>query len=275
MKFAPGFLTLTTAVALCGSIAAGQTAPAPAKPSTDVVAAKPAPATEFTRRNPCSADPSICAVKTFYLNNSFQQADANEIVTALRNMLDAYDKVYLVSSQSAILIEAPPEQVALAQEIIGALDRPKKTYRLTYTVIEIDNGKRVGTQHFSMVVVSGQETKLKQGSKVPIATGSYNAVTTEKEAAGVQTQFTYLDVGMNFSATLDEFANGVRLRSGVEQSSVAEEKSGVGAQDPIVRQTSLMGAAFLTPGKPLMLGSLDIPGSTRHLDVEVVMEQLP
>ena len=83
---------------------------------------------------------------------------------------------------------------------------------------------------------------------------------------------TYIDVGMNFDATLDEFANGVRLRSKVEQSSIAEEKSGVGAQDPIVRQTVMESTSFLTQGKPLMLGSVDIPGSTRHLDVEVVME---
>jgi len=46
----------------------------------------------------------------------------------------------------------------------------------------------------------------------------------------------------------------------------------VGAQDPIVRQTVMESTSFLTQGKPLMLGSVDIPGSTRHLDVEVVME---
>ena len=83
---------------------------------------------------------------------------------------------------------------------------------------------------------------------------------------------TYIDVGLNFDATLDEFANGVRLRTKVDQSSVAEERSGVGPQDPVVRQTSLEGTSFLTPGKPLVLGSLDIPGSTRHQEVEVVME---
>jgi hypothetical protein len=48
----------------------------------------------------------------------------------------------------------------------------------------------------------------------------------------------------------------------------------VGAQEPVVRQTVLEGTSFLTPGKPLVLGSLDIPGSARHLDVEVVMEQV-
>jgi hypothetical protein len=30
----------------------------------------------------------------------------------------------------------------------------------------------------------------------------------------------------------------------------------------------------LALGKPLVLGSLDIPSSTRHMDVEVVMEQV-
>jgi type II secretory pathway component GspD/PulD (secretin) len=212
------------------------------------------------------------AVKTFYLNNSFQQVEANEIVTALRNMLRPCDKVYLVEAQSAILIQAPPEQVTVAQQIISGLDHAKKTYRLTYTVTDMDNGKRVGTQHFAMVVVSGQETKLKQGSKIPIATGSASSTATP---GSIQTQMTYLDIGMNFSATLDEFANGVRLRSTVEQSSVSEDKSIAGVQEPIIRQTMLAGAAFLTPGKPLMLGTIDIPGSTRQLDVEVVMEQLP
>ena len=56
------------------------------------------------------------------------------------------------------------------------------------------------------------------------------------------------------------------------QSSIAEEKSGVGEQDPIVRQTVLEGSSILAPGKPLTLGSLDIPGSTRRLEVEVVLE---
>ena len=131
----------------------------------------------------------------------------------------------------------------------------------------MDGGKRVGTQHFAMVVVSGQRTTLKQGSKVPVVTGSYNPGTST-----AQTQMTYLDVGMNFDATLDESATGVRLRTKVEQSSIAEEKSGVGAQDPIVRQAVMEGTSFLTLGKPLVLGSLDILGSTRRLDIEVVLE---
>lgn len=210
------------------------------------------------------------AVETFYLNNVSQTNDGNEITTALRNLLAPSTKVYFVPYQSAIVLSGTADQLTLAQKLLKDLDRPKKSYRLSYTITEKDGDKRIGTQHFSMVVITGQRTVLKQGSKVPIATGSYDGGKSQ-----TQTQFTYLDVGMNFDATLDEFVNGVRLRSKVEQSSVVEDKLIAGVQEPIIRQTMLEGTSFLTLGKPLMLGSLDIPGSTRHQDVEVVMEQVP
>ena len=208
--------------------------------------------------------------RTLYLNNASSQTDANEILTAMRNILPASTRIYLVQSQNAVVINGSPEQIALAQKLLNDLDRPRKTYRLTYTIAELDGQKRIGIQHFAMVVVSGQKTTLRQGSKVPIVTGSYSS--SSNGPAGVQTQVTYLDVGLNFDATLDESVNGVRLRTKAEQSSIAEGTSGIGPQDPIVRQTVLEGTAILTPGKPLMLGSLDVPGSTRHLDVDVMME---
>jgi len=208
--------------------------------------------------------------QTFYLANATQANDANEITIAVRNLIDASAKIYLVPGQNAITMRGTPDELALAQKIISDLDRSKKIYRLTFTTTETDGGKRVGVQHFAMVVAAGQRTVMKQGSKVPIATGSYNATGN----TGAQTQFTYIDVGMNFDAMLDELANGARLRSKVEQLSIAEQTSGVGVADPIIRQSSLEGTSFLTLGKPLVLGSIDIPGSTRHLEVEVVMEQV-
>jgi hypothetical protein len=98
---------------------------------------------------------------------------------------------------------------------------------------------------------------------VPIVTG-----TTEGASAGQNSQVQYLDVGLHIEASLE----GTRLRTKVEQSRVADEKSGLGAQDPIVRQTVLDGTSSLTQGKPLVLGSLDIPESTRREEIEVVAE---
>ncbi len=143
-----------------------------------------------------------------------------------------------------------------------------KTYRLTYTLTETDGGKRVGTQHFAMIVVSGRKTVLKQGNRVPLVTGSVST------SGGAQTQVQYLDIGLNIDASIEESADGVKLNTQVEQSSIAEEKSGLGTQDPIVRQAKLEGTLILTAGKPLILGSMDIPSTARRLDIEVLMEHV-
>jgi type II secretory pathway component GspD/PulD (secretin) len=214
--------------------------------------------------------PLVSDVHTFYLINA-QPPDGNEIITALRSMLPPDTHMFLTLSQNALTVGGTPEEIALAQKIISDLDRPKKAYRLTYTLTESDGGKKIGVQHLSVIAVAGARTTLKNGSKVPVATGSYGA-STGSTSPGVQTQFTYLDIGMNIDASLDQMENGVRLKSKVEQSSVAELPSGAGPADPIVRQSVLEGVALLTPGKPELLGTLDITGSTRHLEIEVVME---
>jgi len=252
MKVASGIFWMTLAVTLIGVSASAQTAAAAEVQKEPAVA----------RSNPEFVQ------KTFYLTNVSQQNEGNEIVNAVRNLLDPHARVFFVPNQNALVVSTTPDQLAVAQKLISDLDRPKKTYRLTYKITETEGGKRIGTQHFTMVVVTGQRTVLKQGDKVPIVTGSIT------EGTSTKSQVTYLDVGMNFDATLDEFVNGVRLRTRVEQLSVAEERSGVGVQDPIIRQTTLEGTSFLSLGKPLMLGSLDIPDSTRHLDLGVVMEQV-
>ena len=203
--------------------------------------------------------------RTIYLTNSSERQEGNEIVTAVRNLVSPRSKIYFVPSQNAIIVRSTPNDLALAEKLISDLDRPNKTYRLTYTFTEMDNGKSVGTQHYGLIVVSGERTTLKQGSRVPIVVAS--------GTSGAPPQITYVDVGMNFDVTLDEFSNGVRLRSRVEQSS-AEQTSGATPQDPVIRQTTLEGTAFLNPGKPMILGSLDIPGTTRHMDVAVEMEAI-
>ena len=80
----------------------------------------------------------------------------------------------------------------------------------------------------------------------------------------------YVDVGLNVEATLD----GDRLRSKVEQSAVADERSGIGVQDPIVRQTMLESTSDVKSDKSMLLGSIDIPGTSRHQAVEAVAEPI-
>lgn len=213
--------------------------------------------------------------QTFYLHNVSMASDANEISTAIRNVLPPDAKTYLVISQNALAIQATADQISLAQKLIGELDRPRKSYRLTFTVSEIDGNKRISTRQYTLVAVDGQQTTLKQGSKVPVVTGTYNPTATDTKPAGVQSQYTYLDVGMNFDATLTAVDDGAIMKTNIEQSSVAPEPSGVGPQDPIFIHTSVRGTFQLSLHKPLLLGSLAIPASSHHLDIEATLDPLP
>jgi len=243
--------------ALCGASGWGQGNDAAAKP-------KAVDGSSCLKLN-------TCVEQTFFLVNvnQSQPYELNEIQNALRFEVPQDVRINQVPSRNAIIVIGSPEQVALAQQIIHELDRPVKVYRLTYTITEMDGGKRVSAQHYSMDVEDGQRVTLKQGSRIPIATGSYNS---GSNPASAETQFQYLDVGMNFDATVTSTESGGVLKTKVEQSGVMEDKTISGVSEPLIRQTTLEGTSVLTLGKPLMLGSLDVPGSTRHVDVEVVME---
>jgi len=220
-------------------------------------------------KSPC-ANPANLVVKTLYLTNVSEQNDANEILVALRNMIDPCVKVYLMASQNAIVMSAPQDQIALAEKIIQDLDRPKKLYRLTFTITDFDGANKIGTRHYALIVASGQRVTLKQGSKVPVITGRYS-----KDEGSSESQNTYLDVGMNFDATVKPYAGGLELLCKIEQSSVGKETSEIGPHDPIVHQTVIEGVSTLALGKPLVLDSLDLPDSTKHMEISAVAEALP
>ena len=261
--FAAGALTLALAIpaafAQSANTKPAETTSAQAKPAEAPLSPSAARAAEAYEANRVT--------KTYYLTSVTQQNDANEILIALRNMLSVHSRLYLVPSQNAIVVSATPEDQATAQRILKDLDRPHRAYRLTFTLADSENGKRIGIQHFAIIVAAGQRTTLKQGSKIPVMTGSTKD----------QTQFQYLDIGMNFDVSLSDSPAGLLLKAKVEDSSVGNPSeygntSGPLAQEPIVHQTALEGTSILTLGKPLTLGSVDVAGSTRHVDIEVVAE---
>lgn len=190
----------------------------------------------------------------------FQQSaqDQNEILTAMRNMLEPFTKIFLAPSTNMIVVHAPQEEQERVAKLLVALDQPHSRYRLTYTLTELDGTHKIGVQHFSMVLLSGQRSQMKQGSRLPVKAGL--------------AQFTYLDVGMNFDATLVEVQGGGVLKSKVEQTSIAPDSTTPTDPNPVLRQTQLEGTTSLVLNKPQAIGSLDVPSSTHRFDIEVVME---
>lgn len=219
--------------------------------------------------SPAAAAAAPHSVRTFHVTYATSQAEQNEILTAIRNIVTANMKIFLVASTGEVVCNGTAEDLALVADLLSKLDQPHKQYRLTYTFTEMDGGKRIGVQRYAMVVAAGQRTLLKEGSRVPLITGSLSAPNT-----GLVKQSTYIDVGLSFDSTLQEHGAGFQLKSRVEQSSIAEEKPGVGPDDPVIRQTLLEGVSILPEGKAVSLGSLDVLGSTRHLDVQVTVDAI-
>jgi type II secretory pathway component GspD/PulD (secretin) len=220
---------------------------------------------------PCDVKPATPrklpdTYETLYLTNRNQQNDLNEIQTAMRNLLPLA-KIYGDPGVRTISIWGTAEDVAFAKRILADLDKKKSSYRLTFTLTETEGGKHLSAQTYSMIAVAGEKTELKQGSRVPIETGS-----TDSDSQKPSIQFQYIDVGLSITATLDVAQDALQLRTKIEQSAVADEKSGVGAQDPVLRESRLEGTSTLTPGKELLLGSVEMPGSTHHWEVAVVAE---
>ena len=200
--------------------------------------------------------------QSFALANSTGVRDANDIQTALRNMLPNA-RLYYSESGNQILVRGSAEDLAMAQKILADLDRPRKTYRVTYTLTEGGNAP----QHLVLLVTPGKKTMLKQGTRVPIMTGSYGTATDSSN-----TQFQYQDVGLNIEASLDGYGEGMKLRTKIEDTSVAEEKSNVGIQDPLLRQSVLESESTIVSGKPIVLGSVEIPAGGRHFEVSAAVD---
>ena len=104
----------------------------------------------------------------------------------------------------------------------------------------------------------GQRATLKIGQKIPVATGSYNAgVSTGVASIGVQTQFTYLDVGVNIDITPSvHYDREVSLKCKVEVSQQNGSVTISGVTEPIIAQRVLDQVIQLKDGEPSILAGI-------------------
>jgi type II secretory pathway component GspD/PulD (secretin) len=206
--------------------------------------------------------------QTFFLHHAVTKDQASQIQLVLRNELGRA-RINYVDMQNAVSIEATPDDMAAAQKIIADLDRPIATWKLTYMLTQTDGGQAAGTpQRVTVIVTPGSKTQLKLGTKVPLVTGSTGSDSSPS------TQVQYIDVGLNLEAKIDGASDSPLLETSIEQSSVADERSGIGAQDPMIHQTKLEEALNLAEGRTMTIGTLDLPGSTRQEKIEVTAERV-
>ena len=289
------------------------------------------------------------AVQTFYLSNPSQQTDANEIFTALRQLLPQEIKSFFVPSQNAIVIRGTRDELTLAAKVLGDLDRARPEVVVDVAILEVnrdkirklgitlpqsvtltpqsstasttssnasngtaatpttsdftlntlgnfkannlavsispatvdalftDNDTRV-LQNPSMRATDGQQATLKIGSRIPIATGSYSAGAATGIAAGigVQTQFTYTDIGVNIDMTPTIHLNrDITLKLSVEVSNHSGDVTISGVTEPIIGQRATKTTIALKDGEPCLLAGIITKQDNASVNGTPGLSQIP
>jgi general secretion pathway protein D len=284
------------------------------------------------------------AVQTFYLTNVSQQNDANEILIAIRNLLNPGLKIYLVASQNALVIRATPDELILAEKLINDLDRTRPEVVVDVAVLEVSRQKErnlgitlptsfgltpqysnanssssstststatsgitlntlgnLNATNFAVSisggtvnallsdadtrilqnprirVTDGQHATLKIGSKIPVATGSYSAGAAITSASlGVQTQFQYLDVGVNIDITPTvHYDREISLKVKIEVSAQNGSQTISGVTEPIISQRVAEQVIQLKDGEPSILAGLLQQQDTKNVTGTPGLGELP
>jgi general secretion pathway protein D len=284
-------------------------------------------------------------VRTFYLSNTVLPQDLTEIVTGLRQILDLKRLIQL-NAQNAILIRDTPDKLAIAEKMIGDIDKAKPEVVIQVQVLEarVDKMRNLGIlpgqtasigvvppgttttttdtsttttstaattnvltlqnlahlngSNYSITLpsftanallndsttkiiqepevrsVDGQPAKLRIGDRVPVATGSFQAGVGVGSTGGagfvnplVNTQFQYIDVGVNVDITPRVHPNHeVSMKVMVEVSSVTGQSNIGGIQQPIISQRKIEHDIRLREGEASVLGGLIQKTDTRGLN---------
>ncbi len=125
-------------------------------------------------------------IKTFYLGNVASPTDLQDVVNAIRTILEV-QRIQQVPSQNAIIVRGTPDQLALAQKMIDDIDKSKPE-----VVVDI-------------VVAQVRRDKVRQMGLLPPQTGSValqgtNATTTTPGTGTGTTTTTTNTGGLNFNS---------------------------------------------------------------------------
>jgi general secretion pathway protein D len=126
-----------------------------------------------------------------------------------------------------------------------------------------DTGTKI-IQDPELRAIDGQSAKLKIGDRVPVATGSFQAGVGVGSTGGagfvnplVNTQFQYIDVGVNIDVTPHVHANrDVSMKLSVEVSSVTGNATIGGITQPIISQRKVEHEIRLKEGEVSILAGL-------------------
>jgi general secretion pathway protein D len=111
-------------------------------------------------------------LKTFYLSNLSQPTELQDVVNAIRSVLDV-QRVQQLLSQNAVLVRGTPDQIALAEKLVDDLDKARPEVIIDIDVLQIskDRSRTLGLSPPSSATVTLQ-------SNINTSTTSTTSTTT-------------------------------------------------------------------------------------------------
>src|SRR6202522_1818144 len=97
-------------------------------------------------------------LKTFYLSNLSQASELQDVVNAIRSVLDV-QRVQQLLSQNAVVVRGTPDQIALAQKLVEDLDKAHPEVLIDIAVMEVskDKSRTLGLSPPTSISVALQE----------------------------------------------------------------------------------------------------------------------
>lgn len=290
-------------------------------------------------------------LKTFYLTNLSQPTELQDVVNAIRAVLDV-QRVQQLLSQNALVVRGTPDQIALAEKLVEDLDKARPEVIVDIAVMQVSkdrsrtlglspptsatvtlqsnlntttqpvgttgttttsttsgstNGINLNTlgnlnatdfqvtipsanlsalmtnsdtkliQNPQIRALDGQKASLKIGDRVPVATGSFQpGIGGVGINPLVNTQFQYLDVGVNIDITPHVHANGeVTLKIAMDVSAVTGQQNIGGISQPIIGQRKIEHEIRLKDGEANLLGGIMEDQQTKSLSGIPGLAQIP
>jgi general secretion pathway protein D len=159
---------------------------------------------------------------------------------------------------------------------LNATDFTVTISQATATALFSDSNTKL-IQKPQIRAIEGQKATLKIGQRVPVATGSFQpGIGGVGINPLVNTQFQYLDVGVNIDITPRIHANGdVTLKITMEVSEVDGTSNIGGITQPIIGQRKIEHEVRLREGEVNLLGGMMEDSQTKALTGFPLLSQIP
>jgi hypothetical protein len=151
-------------------------------------------------------------------------------------------------------------------------------YRLDYTVRELDGSKVLSKRSYSTGIrTDNVRREMRTGTRVPVATGAYQP--GDAKSAMVNTQWQYIDVGVNIDSRAQETGDTLSLEVTADMSSIAPAEPSTNGvtnhlNNPLIRQVRGSATVSVTPNRPALVFAADEPTSSHRFELEVVATRI-